>query len=66
MDGVGQKSEFNLAGLQRLPIPMAEPTLDVMLDLYGDVTAASEPRPARAWAILACFAVATSIEALFY
>jgi len=38
----------------------------VLLDLYADVTAANEPRPARAWAILSCFAVATSLEALFY
>ncbi len=37
-----------------------------LLDLYADVTAANEPRPARAWAILSCFAVATSIESLFY
>lgn len=34
--------------------------------LYTDVTAASEPNPARAWAILTCFAVATSEESLFY
>lgn len=37
-----------------------------LLGLYADVTAANEPRPARAWAILSCFAVATSIESLFY
>lgn len=34
--------------------------------LYTEVTAASEPNPARAWAILSCFAVATSEESLFY
>lgn len=34
--------------------------------LYAEVTAASEPNPGRAWAILSCFAVATSEESLFY
>lgn len=49
--------------LQRLP---AESEAAHLLGLYGDVTAASEPQPARAWAILSCFAVATSVEMLFY
>jgi hypothetical protein len=34
--------------------------------LYADVKTANEPNPARAWAILSCFAVATSEESLFY
>jgi hypothetical protein len=39
---------------------------DALLALYADVTTAGEARPGRAWAILACFAVATSVESLFY
>lgn len=45
----------------------AEPAeIRALLDLYADVAATPEARPARAWAILSCFAVATSIESLFY
>lgn len=40
--------------------------VDALLALYADVTTAGEARPGRAWAILACFAVATSVESLFY
>lgn len=34
--------------------------------LYAEVLAAGKPQPARAWMILACFAVTTSVEFLFY
>jgi hypothetical protein len=34
--------------------------------LYRDVEATNEPGPARDWAILACFSVLTTMEALFY
>lgn len=37
-----------------------------LVDLYADVAASGDTRPGRAWAILSCFAVATSIESLFY
>ncbi|MBI4818373.1 MAG: hypothetical protein HY791_19060 [Deltaproteobacteria bacterium] len=38
--------------------------LEHLMKLYDDV--GGEPKPSRAWAILACFAVATSKESLFY
>ena len=47
-----------------LRVPTAA-EVDHLLALYTDLEA-SEPRPARAWALLTCFAVATSMEALFY
>jgi hypothetical protein len=49
--------------LQRAP---TEAEAGHLAGLYGEVTTAQEPRPARSWALLSCFAVATSVEALFY
>lgn len=37
-----------------------------LIALYAEATAASEPQPARAWAITSCYAVATTVETLFY
>lgn len=39
---------------------------EVLVGFYGTVEAAREPRPARAWAIMSCFMVASSTEMLFY
>lgn len=44
----------------------SEVEVEHLRGFYGDVTAANEPRPSRAWAIMSCFAVATSVEMLFY
>jgi hypothetical protein len=35
-------------------------------DMYKDVLATNEAAPGRDWAVLACFSVMTSMEALFY
>ncbi|MBI2372408.1 MAG: hypothetical protein HYV07_00280 [Deltaproteobacteria bacterium] len=52
---------------QRLLRRRAEPReLDHLMALYSDVEASGESRPSRSWAILACFVVGTSLEALFY
>ncbi len=37
-----------------------------MRQLYRDIEADGSPEPARDWAILSCFSVLTSMEALFY
>ena len=37
-----------------------------MVTFYGAVEAQSDPRRARAWAIMVCFMVASSTENLFY
>lgn len=45
-----------------------EPSADeraALRALYAELPS-DEPRPGRAWAILACFAVATGVESLFY
>lgn len=34
--------------------------------LYGQITQDGAPEPARDWAVLSCFVVVTSLEALFY
>ena len=34
--------------------------------LYAEALEINEPNPARAWGIASCFAVATSLESLFY
>jgi hypothetical protein len=34
--------------------------------LYADIVASGQPDPAKAWMILSCFAVTTSVEFLFY
>jgi hypothetical protein len=39
---------------------------EVLVGFYGTVEALDEPRPARAWAIMTCFMVASSAEMLFY
>ena len=39
---------------------------EVLVGFYGTVEALNEPRPARAWAIMSCFMVASSAELLFY
>jgi hypothetical protein len=49
--------------LQRDPGP-AE--IQHLKDLYKDVAATNEPSPGRDWAILVCFSVMTTMEALFY
>lgn len=40
--------------------------VDHLVALYADVAATGEPAPARDWAILTCFSVLTTMEALFY
>ncbi|MCK6549457.1 hypothetical protein L6R52_26695 [Myxococcota bacterium] len=37
-----------------------------LVQLYRDVEGTNQPGPARDWAILACFSVLTTMEALFY
>ncbi|WP_428263277.1 hypothetical protein [Haliangium sp.] len=49
--------------LQRRP---EDAELGHLRQLYRDVEAAGGARPARDWAVLACFAVMTSMEQLFY
>jgi hypothetical protein len=45
----------------------AEPhEVQALGDLYAEVAAEVEEEPAREWAILSCFAVATTMEGLFY
>lgn len=39
---------------------------EIMLTFYGAVEADHDPRPARSWAIMVCFMVASSTENLFY
>ncbi|GEM_PF-1186556 len=39
---------------------------EIMVTFYGAVEAQSDPRRARAWAIMVCFMVASSTENLFY
>ena len=34
--------------------------------LYADIVASGKPEPGKAWMILSCFAVTTSVEFLFY
>ena len=49
--------------LQRNPTDVE---VEHLRGFYRDVIAANEPQPSRAWAIMSCFAVATSVEMLFY
>ncbi len=50
-------------GLLRDPRPEE---LEHLFALYRELEADGEGRPARDWAILACFSVLSSVEALFY
>ena len=40
--------------------------IEILKDLYVDIEAISDGNPVRDWAVASCFAVFTSMEALFY
>lgn len=46
--------------------PARESEVAHLTQLYRDLEGTNEPGPARDWAILACFSVMTTMEALFY
>ena len=37
-----------------------------LIGLYNDIVLSGKPQPERSWTTLSCFAVATTMEALFY
>ena len=50
-------------------VMLREPTaaeLDHLKQLYRDIDASAKPQPGQSWMTLSCFAVLTSVEALFY
>ncbi|MEL7368755.1 MAG: hypothetical protein AAFN74_07580 [Myxococcota bacterium] len=46
--------------------PARTTEVEHLRQLYRDIEADGEPRPGRDWAVLACFSIFSSVEALFY
>ena len=60
------RAAFELLYRRMLQRPMSDAEWGHIRGLYDEILAAADPAPAPSWATLGCFAVGTSMEALFY